>query len=81
MDPGLKKTLKQWYRKNHTPELQRKTPFETFVPEVSAFQYVRNAIAGALTYWNCVIKSKTNREGNISAQHYMAIIQKNATYI
>jgi hypothetical protein len=41
-DTQLKKTLKQWYRKNPTLELQRKSPFATFVPEVSAFQYVRN---------------------------------------
>jgi hypothetical protein len=49
VDPQLKKTLKQWYRKNLTPELQRKSPFATFVPKVSAFQFVRNTIGDALT--------------------------------
>jgi hypothetical protein len=65
-DPALKKTLKQWYRKNPTAELQRKSPFASFVPDVSAFQYVRNELAKILTHWNCVIKSKTNPEEEIS---------------
>jgi hypothetical protein len=80
-DPQLKKNLKQWYRKNPTPELQRKSPFASFVPDVSAFQYVRNELGRFFTHWNCVIRSKTNPRGNISAQHYMTIIQKITTYI
>jgi hypothetical protein len=77
----MKKLLKQYYRKNPTSELQAKTPLEEFVPSTSIFQTVRDTIANIAKTANMIIHSTKNPEGNISAQHYMTIIQKLSTVV
>jgi hypothetical protein len=75
-DKEMKKLLKQYYKKNPTPELQAKIPLEVFVPSTSVFQKVRDTIADIAKSANMVIHLTKNPDGNISAQHYMTIIQK-----
>jgi hypothetical protein len=71
-----KRLLKAWYRKYPTQAGQQAHPFETFVPELSLYQIIRDAFMGLLEGWNIRINSKDHPRGQLSAKSYMPLVQK-----
>jgi hypothetical protein len=58
-----KRLLKAWYRKNPTQALQQEHPFETFVPELSPYQIIRDGLMAQLDGWKININSKDHPLG------------------
>jgi hypothetical protein len=79
IDAREKRTLRAWYRKYPTQELQQQHPFETFVPELNPHQIIRDVLIAALNVWGIGVYSAKNERGQLAVTHFMPMVQKMAT--
>jgi hypothetical protein len=76
-----RRELRAWYRKYPTPKEQADNPFETWVPDRSPYQIIREVLQAQLEYFGVSINSKSNPLGQIAAKHYMPLLQKLTTLV
>jgi hypothetical protein len=76
IDTHKRAFLKAYFRKYPTAEAQLKNPITTFNQDVSGFAMIRQMCKEYLASLGLAVYSPTKDTGNLTAPHYMTILQK-----
>jgi hypothetical protein len=68
--------LKKYFKENPTPASQAKNPITEFEPKTTAFNVVRATVKKYMNEAGIIVHSRENQAGNVTAQHFMALLGK-----
>jgi hypothetical protein len=81
IDDKTRRELRSWYRKYPYPQEQADHPFNEYVPDLSPYQIIREAVQAQLEGFRIYINCKDRPDGQLSAKHYMPLLQKITGYL